>query len=204
MAIGRAYGEERMATEVLGTRADRDQARTIAFRGALVVQLLAAGFFGLAPLVAPAEFAKAFSLAGSEPYLIRLAGAAAIGYAAAAILGLVRSSWTSLRIPIFATFVFNTGAFAACLVTIDESGLAPLPVLVGAAAALFLAIAAYWLYRDEGFAPVDPTGLEAGFRVTLVLGIVAATTIALWQLLLPRGFAGFFGLATGDLVIIRL
>src|SRR5262245_51161006 len=65
-----------------------DQARGGLFRIELAVQLLAAGFFGLVPLLVPDVFAQAFGLTGDDPYMIRLAGAATLGYAATAIVGL--------------------------------------------------------------------------------------------------------------------
>jgi hypothetical protein len=182
-----------------------DQARTGWFRVALFVQLLAAGSFGVAPYVAPAEFARAFNLVGDEPYLLRLAGSATIGYAAAALLGLFRPAWTSLRIPIASTFTFNLSAAAASLVTIDETGLAPLPLVVGLAAGVFAAVSGYWLWRNEGPSGRDAgEALEPGFRATQALATVAASAIGLWQLLLPRAFATFFGISGADLVIIRL
>jgi hypothetical protein len=184
----------------------RDQAKTAVFRASLAVQLLAAGFFGLAPLLAADAFATAFQVHGDEPYLFWLAGAATLGYAAAALIGLVRGSWWSLRIAIASTFTFNLAAAAACLVTIDESGVSPLPVLVSLAASAFAAISAFWLSRDEGPLPVDAAAdpLEPGFRLTQALAPVAATAVGVWQLCLPRGFADVFNVSAADLVIIRL
>ena len=181
----------------------RDQTRTSLFRLTLILQIAAATFFGIVPFVAPAQFASTFNLVGDEPYLIRLAGAATIGYAAAALIGLIWGSWTSLRIPIAATFTFNVSAAAAAFVMIDEQELAPLPLIVGIAASAFVAINGYWLWRNEGPSGGADSPLEPGFRLTLAIGTVAATTVALWQLLLPRAFATFFGLSEGDLVIIR-
>ena len=181
-----------------------DQARTGLFRIALGVQVLAAGFFGLFPYLAPADFARAFGLAGDEPYLLRLAGAATIGYAVSALIGLIRGSWMSLRIPIASTFTFNVTAAAASLVAIDETGLAPLPVLVGIAASAFATISAYWLWRNEGPADAGGATFEPGFRLTQAAATVVASAIGLWELLLPRAFASLFDLSPADLVIIRL
>ena len=181
-----------------------DQTRSAPFRGLLAIQCLAATFFGAFPLVAPGEFARLFSLVGDEPYLYRLAGAATFGYAVVGLVGAVRPSWRSLRIPIVATFTFNVAAVAACLASIDETGLAPLPALVALAASLFAVLSASWLYRDEGPRAPDGETLEPAFRVVLVLATASAGVFGVVPLLLPRTFADLFGLSAADLVLIRL
>ena len=148
-------------------RSSAEMARLGVFRAGLVGQLVAAGFFGLVPLIAPVDFAKAFGLTGDEPYLYRLAGAATVGYMAPALLGLLRGSWASLRIPIATTFLFNATAASASLVTIDESGLQPLAAVVALAASIFTAIAAYWLWRGGSPDDAGRQRLEPGFRLTL-------------------------------------
>ena len=186
------------------TRSDADLARLAAFRAGLVVQLIAAGFFGLVPLIAPVDFAKAFGLTGAEPYLYRLAGAATVGYMAPALLGLLRGSWASLRIPMATTFLFNATAASASLVTIDESGLQPLAAVVALAASIFTAIAAYWLWRGGSPDEAGRQRLEPGFKLTLAGATVAASIIGGSALLLPRAYASFFDVSAADLIIIRL
>jgi hypothetical protein len=187
----------------LSLRVERDQARDPVFRALMGVQVLAAGFFGLFPLLAPGEFARAFGLVGDEPYLYRLAGAATIGYAAAALLGL-RSSWRGIRVPLIATLTFNVAAVTACLISIDEVGVQPLSALVALAAGTFALLAAYWLYRDEGARGDPREALEPGFRLTIGAGVLVSGLVATTQLLLPRLFTDLFGLSQSDLVIVRL
>jgi preprotein translocase subunit Sec61beta len=181
-----------------------DQTRLGIFRFGLILQFCAAGFFGLAPLLAPVDYAHALGLSGDEPYLFRLAGAATLGYAVPAVLGLLRGSWVSLRIPMATTFVFNVSAAVAGLVTIDESGLQPLSVIVAVAGSAFAAIAGYWLWRGGAWDGAASQPLERGFRMTLAGATVAATIVGGSQLLLPRSFASVFGVSAADLIIIRL
>lgn len=181
----------------------RDQAGSPVFRALMAVQLVAAGFFGLFPFLAPGEFARAFGLVGDEPYLYRLAGAAALGYAVAALFGL-RASWRAIRVPLIATLTFNLAAVTACLVSIDEVGVQPLSGVVAVAAGTFAVLAAYWLNRDEGARGEPRERLEPGFRLTIAAGVVAAGLVAGIQLLLPNVFTDLFGLSQSDLVIVRL
>lgn len=187
-----------------GSASTADQARRATFRALLVVQFLAATFFGALPFAAPGEFARLFGLVGDEPYLYRLAGAATLGYAALGLVGAVRPSWRGLRIPIVATFTFNLGAVAACLVSIDDVGVGSLSVLVAAAASAFAILSAYWLYRDEGARTPEGDELEPAFRVVLVLATASAGVFGLAPLLLPRTFTDVFGLSAADLVLVRL
>src|SRR5437667_2205690 len=75
-----------------------DQATLPIFRILLVVQVLAAGFFGLLPFLLPETFASGAGFVGDEPFIYRLAGAATLGYAAVALIGSVRPAWYRLRI----------------------------------------------------------------------------------------------------------
>jgi hypothetical protein len=204
MSSDATHDSARTAPSRRAAQSHVDLAQLGAFRASLLGQLIAAGFFGLVPLVAPVDFARAFGLSGDEPYLYRLAGAATIGYVAPALIGLWRGSWASLRIPIATTFLFNATAAAVSLVTIDEVGLQPLAVIVALAASAFAAISAYWLWRGGWPDDADGKALEPGFRLSLSVATVAATIVGGSQLLLPRAFADFFDVSATDLVIIRL
>lgn len=181
-----------------------DQARSAQFRSLLAIQFLAAAFFGALPLAAPADFARFFSLVGDEPYLYRLAGAATIGYAVVGLIGVIRPTWRSLRIPIVATFSFNVAAVAAGLAAMDESGVSPLAALVTVAASLFAVLSAIWLYRDDGPRAPEGAPLEPAFRLVLGLATASAGVFGVLPLLLPRTFADLFALSAADVVLIRL
>jgi hypothetical protein len=183
---------------------DRTGLRGVGLRWLLAAELIAMLVLGLWPYLAPAEFARTFGLAGDEPYLYRLAGAAVFGYATAALAGLVRGGRPGLRIPLAALLTFGLSAVAGALASVDESGVQPLPVVLVAGGALFAAGAAMQLWRGGTLPGNVGDRLEPGLRLTLAGATVAATLFAGWQLLLPRGFASFFGLSAADLVIIRL
>ena len=53
----------------------------------LVLLVLSGAFFGLAPFLAPAQFASATGFAGTDVFLYRLAGAATFGYGVGLVIG---------------------------------------------------------------------------------------------------------------------
>lgn len=181
-----------------------DQGRLPLFRLLLLVQVLAAGFFGLVPLAAPETFAAVFGYRGAEPFIYRLAGAATFGYAVVGLLGAARPGWRPLRIPLIGTFTFTIAAAAGCLISLGEGDASLLVIVVLVAATSFAALAAYWLYQDEGPGPGDGGRLEPGFRATIGLATVSAAVFGLVPLLMADAFADLFRLAPSDLVIYRL
>ena len=58
---------------------ESDQAQLPVFRILLVAQVLAAGFFGLVPLLVPQTFGSWFGYTGHDELVYRLAGAASTG-----------------------------------------------------------------------------------------------------------------------------
>ena len=205
MEGGTARGE-RDGAGARHARSQSDPARSPFFRGLLAVQVVAAAFFGLVPFIVPGEFARLFQLRGDEPYVYRLAGAAATGYAVVAALGLVRGRWVELRIPLVATLSFFFATLVAALLSIEEAGIQPLSGLVLIVPILFLPITGGWLIRYWRARQVDRSAprLEPGFRVTLGLATVAAFTFGVLPTLLPRTLMSVAGLAETDLVIVRL
>ncbi len=80
----------------------------------------------------------------------------------------------------------------------------PAAAVVFVAAAMFAAIAAFWLRRDQG-APVDPgSPIPSTFRAIIGLATVSAAAFGLLPLLLPGPFATLFGLAGTDVWIFRM
>jgi len=57
------------------------------FRPLLWLLILAGGFFGLAPFIAPATFASLTGFAGTDIFTYRLAGAATFAYAIGLMAG---------------------------------------------------------------------------------------------------------------------
>jgi hypothetical protein len=195
----------RSLTDQLGRPApEGDQARLSIFRILLVVQVLVAGLFGLAPLVFPDTFAQLTGGAQSESVVARIAGAATFSYALMALVGLVRPRWAELRIPTIATFTFNLAAVAGALITLGEGDTRPIVFAVAVAATVFALLAGYWLYRNEGNDGDLGQRLEAGFRATLVLGTSVAIFFGAAPLFMTRLFAEAVSLPTEDLFIYRM
>jgi hypothetical protein len=171
-----------------------DQTVSGVFRALLLVQVAAAGFFGLFPLVAPEAFGTLFGHAAAEPFMYRVAGAATTGYAVVALVAFLRPDWMTFRIPLIATLTFNVAAVTAALLSADEGSLSALIALVFVAASAFAVIAAYWLYRDEGPRGSGEQDIEEGFRATLIAATAVAAFFGVAPLLLTTTFASVFGL----------
>lgn len=172
-------------------------AREGSFRGLLLLLIAAGGFFGLAPLVLPAQFADMSGFSGQDVFMYRLAGAATFGYAVGLATGF-RADWRVLRIPIAATFVFNAASIVACLVAIVGGGAQPVVYLILAASILFTAATGYFLARplisvyDHAGGDRSPD-LAPWVTALFAIGTIAALFFGL-AALIP---AGDFGQALG-------
>ena len=154
------------------------------FKGLLILLIAAGGFFGLAPLVFPTQFADISGFAGKDIFMYRLAGAATFGYAVGLAAGF-RADWEALRIPIAATFVFNTASIVACLVAITSGGAQPVVYLILLASILFTAATGYFLARPPISIYAHAGGDRSPNLALWVIGLFAIGTLA----------ALFFGLA---------
>lgn len=101
----------------------------------LLVLTIAAGTFGLLPLLGPPPFARYFGLAGTDVFLFRQAGAATLGYAAMGILEMRSGAWSEIRLPAVMALVFNAASFAASVLAL-LAGDTSLLVLIVAPASL--------------------------------------------------------------------
>ena len=107
---------------------------------------LSAGTFGLLPLVAPGPFASLFGLAGTDTWVLRLAGAGCLGYATAGIASLLAPGYRIIRLQNLAAITFNALAAISAWIALFGGGgglLAP----VVAAAASFFTVTLIWLDR---------------------------------------------------------
>jgi len=156
------------------------------FRWLLLVLILAGAFFGIAPFVAPTQFATATGFAGTDVFTYRIAGAATFGYAVGLAAGF-RGGWSSLRIPIAATAVFNAASVAACLVTIGAGGAQPVVYVILAASIVFAVGTGYFLARPPAWTngPSRSASARNGELAPWVIALFAIGSIA----------AAFFGLA---------
>ena len=156
------------------------------FRWLLLVLIVAGTFFGIAPFVAPTQFATAAGFAGTDVFTYRIAGAATFGYAVGLAAGF-RTGWSSLRIPIASTTVFNGASVAACLVTISSGGAPAIVYLILAASVVFTVGTAYFLARPPVWSngPSRTASGRNGELAPWVTGLFVIGTLA----------AAFFGLA---------
>ncbi len=187
------------------TAINRDQAFTLPFKLTLVAQAMAGLVFGLAPLLLTAAYASALGFTGDDVLVYRLGGAATTGYFVAPVIALAwRAGWRQIRIPAIATLTFTIGAFGASAWELVGGGTQPVIPLVVAAGAVFTAIAAWWLRRDE--VPDTDAGRALGTpaRAVLALATLSAGTFGLLPLLAPDPFVSLFGLVGTDTWVFRL
>jgi hypothetical protein len=182
-----------------------DQTHLTLFRALLILQVVVGALLGLITLVVPDTFATLTGAAGPEPLIYRVAGAATLGYAVMALLGVFRPTWAALRIPLLATFTFNLAAAAGSLISLGEGDLRAIVYVIALAASAFTLVAGYWLYRNEGpDVPVEEPVVESGFRVTLILATAAGLFFGIVPLLMANAFATALELPRGDLFILRM
>lgn len=127
-----------------------DPGRHLGTNARVVIALatLSAATFGLLPLLAPSFFATLFGQAGTDTWVVRVAGAACFGYATAGIASLTATGYREVRLQNLAAITFNAIAGGAAWLAVVGGGgglLAP----VVAAAATFFAIALIWVDRNH-------------------------------------------------------
>jgi hypothetical protein len=156
------------------------------FHRLLLLLIVAGTFFGIAPFVAPTQFATATGFAGTDVFTYRIAGAATFAYAVGLTAG-YRAGWSSLRIPIAATAVFNAASVAACLVAIMAGGAQPVVYVILAASIVFSVGTVYFLARPPAWSngPSRTAAARDGELAPWVTGLFAIGSVA----------AAFFGLA---------
>jgi hypothetical protein len=174
------------------------------FRYLLVLLVAAGGFFGLAPLVFPTQFADVSGFSGNDVFMYRLAGAATFGYAVGLAAGF-RAGWTALRIPIAATFVFNAASIVACLLAIVGGGAQPVVYLILAASLVFTAGTGYFLANPPTLpaTPESDASLAPWVMALFGIGTVAALFFGLAALIPAGAFGHFLGYTGLDDFVYR-
>jgi hypothetical protein len=165
------------------------------FYRVLLALLIAAGwFFGLAPFLAPQQFADATGFTGTDVFVYRIAGAATFAYGVGLLIGW-RASWAEMRIPFIATFVFNLCSIFACAAAIVAGGAQWIVFVILLASILFTAGTGYFILRPPGMAPAGggPPNLAQWVLGLFAIGTVAAIFFGAASLFL----AGAFGRAVG-------
>ena len=172
----------------------------------LALLAVAGAFFGLAPFLAPAQFAQIFGFAGVDTFGYRIAGAASFGYAVGLAAGF-RASWRELRVPIAATAIFNLGSLLACVLAIVAGSPQWVVFLILVASLVFAPACLYFLNRPPANRPATPAELDhplAQWVVGLFLiGTLAALFFGTATLLLGGDFGKILGYPGMDSFVYR-
>jgi hypothetical protein len=167
---------------------------------------IAGGFFGLAPFLAPTQFAQVFGFAGVDTFGYRIAGAASFGYAVGLAVG-YRASWRELRVPIAATAVFNLGSLFACMLAIANGGAQPVVYLILVASLIFAPACLYYLWRPPAGRAATPADLDHPLATWVValfaVGTLAALGFGVLTLLLGGDFGKLLGYPGMDSFVYR-
>lgn len=161
----------------------------------LLALLIAAGwFFGLAPFLAPTQFAQATGFTGADLFVYRVAGAATFAYGVGLLIGW-RASWAEMRTPFIATFVFNLSSIFACFLAIAAGKTQWIVYVILLASILFTAGTGYFIRWPpaEATAGGGPANLAQWVLALFVIGTLAALFFGVASL----GPAGAFGKAVG-------
>lgn len=181
-----------------------DQGTAPWFRLLLLVQVLAAGLFGVVPYFFPGVAADAGGYPGTEAFIYRLAGAATIGYMVAAASALLNPGWFRFRLPAAASYTFNAAAVIAALMTLFESRGNFWVWFILIAAAAFVLVLIYVTRRNEGPPAPERPSLDRPARLLLAVASAAAAFFGLAPLIAAEWFADFGGFDPSDLFIYRL
>ena len=106
-------------------------------RAILALASLSAALFGLLGLLAPAQFASIFSLAGTDAWIYRMAGAATLGYAVAGVLEVRAAGHRRIAVQNLAAVAFNATSAAACWLSVVTGGGGLAAPVIAVAATLF-------------------------------------------------------------------
>ena len=173
----------------------------------LVLLVLAGLFFGLAPLLAPRQFADFTGFQGQDLFLYRLAGAATLGYGIALLVGF-RAPWRELRILFASTAVFNGASIAACLVAIVQGGVQWVVFVILLASVLFTAGTLYLLANPplgagERAGPEGSPDVASWIVALFAIGVLASLVFGLGPLVAGGGFGRALGYPGFDDFIYR-
>jgi hypothetical protein len=162
----------------------------------LLALLIAAGWvFGLAPFLAPTQFAQATGFTGTDLFVYRIAGAATFAYGVGLLLGW-RASWDEIRIPFVATFTFNLCSILACLAAIIAGNAQWLVYVILLASILFTAGTGWFLMQPPDLPEVATTADHPLAQWVIALFVIG-TAAALFFGVATLTLAGAFGKAVG-------
>lgn len=115
----------------------------------LTLGTILSGAFGVLPLVIPVQGAQLLGFHGTDVFLIRQAGAASLGYAVMAYLGIRSGAWLEIRLGLVMALIFNGFSFIASVIALFSGEPLLITVVIGAAS-LFVTIVGYIAYQRSG------------------------------------------------------
>lgn len=115
----------------------------------LTLGTILSGAFGVLPLVIPVQGAQLLGFHGTDVFLIRQAGAASLGYAVMAYLGIRSGAWLEIRLGLVMALIFNGFSFIASVIALFSGEPVLITVVIGAAS-LFVTIVGYIAYQRSG------------------------------------------------------
>ncbi len=168
----------------------------------LVIAAIPIAVLSLGALLIPDAFAHLAGAVGSEPYIYRLVGSAALGYAAALVWALRGKRWSRVRLLVASLLGFSaSGALGAILQLFsgDTKGIVYVLLVLGL---LVGALTAYLLYTHR--APRPEANIHNWLVGFFAIATLVALPFALVPLFFPAAFGQFFGLRADDLLLYRL
>jgi hypothetical protein len=147
-------------------------------RWSLAIPLAGGAVFGALTFLIPTAFGQAVGYSGNDPYVGRLAGAAALGYPVALLMGMREGAWPSLRAVVVATLTFNVVSLIACAIEIVAGRAQPIVYLIAGASLLITAVT-WTLLRRHGARPQGPRDVATYVVALAVLGTIASATFGI-------------------------
>lgn len=160
-----------MNTAVGRTRVASDRLSSLE-RILLVVPLLGGLVFGILPLFFSMQFATLLGFSGNDTYLYRLAGAVVLGYVPGLLLAILQGQWTSVRLVVIATLVFNIGSLFAIAMAVITGTASPIVYAILAASVLIIGITVWMLKTHQAVS--KPTADISQWLVYLIVFLTAA------------------------------
>jgi hypothetical protein len=169
----------------------------------LVLVAIPIAVLSLGALVIPDGFAHLVGAVGAEPYLFRLVGAAALGYAAALVWALRGKRWSRVRLLVASLLGFSAAGALGALLQLFIGDTKGIVYLILALGLLVSALTVYLLYTHRG-APRPEANIHDWLVGFFVAATLVAVPFALIPLFFPEAFAQLFGLQAADLLLYRL
>jgi hypothetical protein len=115
----------------------------------IILGTILSASFGVLPLLTPVLGAKLLGFHGTDVYIIRLAGAASLGYAVTGALGIRSGAWHERTLGMLMALIFNGFSFIASVIALFSGEPVLISIVIGAAS-LFVTIVGTIAYRRNG------------------------------------------------------